>query len=288
MGFIGYAQQSTAFLDSLDMKWPGTLDPSMRGASIVQLENGLRILRAYGTMPHPNILGGFVFLTLLGPISLFLANKKPNYLVLILLCFGMVLLGLTFSRSAWLALIAFVFILGWKSKYFERQKLFLLMATVILTSILTLYPLKDLVFTRVSNSPIAIEQNSILGRVWYTRQAIEMFQRYPLTGVGIGSFVLELSKTAVEGVLVEPVHNVFLLVTAELGIGGLILLIGLFISIALQIFKTKSPQAILASATLTGVGIISLFDHYLWTLAPGRIMLGLALGLWAGQVAHDA
>jgi hypothetical protein len=34
--------------------------------------------------------------------------------------------------------------------------------------------------------------------------------------------------------------------------------------------------------------VISLFDHYLWTIAPGRVMLGLALGLWAGQVAHDA
>jgi O-antigen ligase len=115
-----------------------------------------------------------------------------------------------------------------------------------------------------------------------------MIQKYPFTGVGIGSFVLELSKTAVEGVLVEPVHNIFLLATAELGIVGLFLMISLFISIALTTFKAKSPQAILASATLTGLGVISLFDHYLWTLAPGRIMLGLALGLWAGQVAQDA
>jgi hypothetical protein len=120
-GFIGYAQQSTAFLDLLNMKWPGVLDPSMRGASVVQLANGLRVLRAYGTLPHPNILGGLVFITLLGPISLFLANKKPNYPALILLCLGIILISLTFSRSAWLALISFAGILILKSKYFERK-----------------------------------------------------------------------------------------------------------------------------------------------------------------------
>src|SRR5258706_6418790 len=287
-GFIGYAQQSTAFLDTLNMKWPGILDPSIRGVSVVQLANGLRILRAYGTLPHPNILGGFAFLTLLGPVSLFLANKKPNYPAVILLCLGIILIGLTFSRSAWLALVAFMCILVLKSKYFERKKLFLLTSAVALTSILTLYPLKDLVFTRVSNSIIATEQNSILGRVWYTQQAIEMIRKHPITGVGIGSFVIELSKTAIAEAQIEPVHNIFLLVTTELGIIGLLLMIGLFVSIALSIYRSESPRAILASATLTGFGIISLFDHYLWTLAPGRMLLGLALGLWAGQVAHDA
>jgi O-antigen ligase len=288
MGFIGYAQQSTAFLDALNMKWPGTLDPSMRGASVVQLANGLRILRAYGTLPHPNILGGLVFVTLLGPISIFLTHKRPNYPALILFCFGIILLGLTFSRSAWLALVAFTGILILKSKYFEVKKLFLLIASVALTIVLTLHPLRDLVFTRIGNSAVATEQNSIVGRVWYTQQALAMIQKHPITGVGIGSFVVELSKTAVEGVLVEPVHNIFLLATAELGIVGLLLIVSLFISITLNIFKARSPQAILASATLTGLGVISLFDHYLWTLAPGRIMLGLVLGLWAGQVAHDA
>jgi O-antigen ligase len=287
-GFIGYAQQSTAFLDSLNMKWPGILDPSIRGASVVQLANGSRILRAYGTLPHPNILGGFVFLTLLGPVSLFLTNKKPDYPALILFALGIMLLGLTFSRSAWLALVAFLLILVLKSKYFERKKLFLLISAIALASILTLYPLKDLVFTRVSNSTVATEQNSVLGRVWYTQQAIEIIQKHPLTGVGIGAFVLELANIAAEGVLIEPVHNIFLLATTELGIVGLLLMIGLFIVIALTIVKAKSPQAILAGATLTGLGVISLFDHYLWTLALGRIMLGLVLGLWAGQVAHDA
>jgi len=40
---------------------------------------------------------------------------------------------------------------------------------------------------------------------------------------------------------------------------------------------------------LTGLGVISLLDHYFWTLAPGRLMLGLMIGLFVGQgIDHDA
>ena len=287
-GFVGYAQQSTLFLESLDMKWPGVLDPSIRGASVVQLTNGLRVLRAYGTLPHPNILGGSIFISLLGATSLFLTNKKPNYSALILLCLGIILIGLTFSRSAWLALTVFVILPSLKLKYFDRKKIFLLLSVIALSFVLTFFSLRNLVFTRISNPSTSTEVISTVGRSWLTQQAMDVIRQQPLTGVGIGSFIIQLSNTAVEGAPIEPVHNVFLLITAEIGIVGLILIIGLFISITIKICKAHSPQAILASATLTGLGVISLFDHYLWTLAPGRMILGLALGLWAGQVAHDA
>ena len=286
-GFIGFALQSTEFL-KIDMNWPGALDPSIHGASVVQLADGLRILRAYGTLPHPNILGGFALLTLLGPASLFLANKKPNYPALILFCLGIILIGLTFSRSAWLGLIAFIVSLILKSKHINRKQLFLFVSVSLLTMILTLYPLRDLVFTRISNASVATEQLSTFGRSWLTQQAFGLIRAYPLTGVGIGAFAIKLADYAIEGALIEPVHNIFLLVGSELGIFGLLLMLALYISIALNIFKAQTPHAILASATLAGLGVIGLFDHYLWTLAPGRIMLGLALGLWIGQINNDA
>src|SRR6185369_6367744 len=73
VGFGSFALQSTSFLETLTMKWRGIIDTSTPSASVVQLQNGLKILRAYGTFPHPNILGGFVLLCLLGPIYLFVA-----------------------------------------------------------------------------------------------------------------------------------------------------------------------------------------------------------------------
>ncbi len=287
-GFAEFALQSTSFLNPLAMKWPGALESSLPGASVVQLGNGLRFLRAYGTLPHPNILGGFVLLTMLGPLTVFLSNKRPNYPALFLLSLALILLTLTFSRSAWLGMIAFVTVLILKSNYFEPKRLILLISTIVMTMVCTLYPLRQLIFTRVGNQGVATEQISTLGRSWLTQKAVSMIRTSPIMGVGIGSFILELANTTIPGAPIEPVHNMFLLITAELGVIGLFLFMAIFTSITLTIIQSKSPQKILAGAIITGLAVTSMFDHYLWTIAPGRLMLGLALGLWAGQVAHEA
>jgi len=283
-GIVEFATQSTGFLKPLHSNWPGLLEPYMHGVSVVQLADGFRILRVYGTTPHPNILGGFALLALLGPASLFLTNKKPNYAALILFSLGIILMALTFSRSAWLGLITFILVLILKLKYLDRQCLFLLVATSVLTIILTLYPLRDMVFTRISNAPVETEQFSTYVRSWFNKQAWEMIRQHPLTGVSVGSFILKLADFAPQDASIEPVHNIPLLIGAELGIPGLILVTGIFLSIAYLSAGAQSPESILASAMLAGLGIISLFDHYLWTLAPGRIILGLILGLWAGNI----
>jgi O-antigen ligase len=285
-GFVGFASQSTAFLEPLNTVWPGILDPSIRGASVVEIPDGSRILRAYGTLPHPNILGGFVLAGLLGPASLFLANKKPNYAVLLLLIPGISVLALSFSRAAWLALIVFSLILVWKSKYLDRKRLAILLVIAALSFILTLLPYRQLVAARTVNTTSHSEEFSFIGRAWLNQEAIQMIRERPLMGVGIGSFILQLAQRAGEGYVIEPAHNIFLLAGAELGLPGIILMIAFALAFAYHLFKTQNQSAILAGATITGLGVISLFDHYLWTLAPGRLLLGLMLGLWAGQVSH--
>ena len=288
-GVIQFIQQSTAFLAPLHLNWPGTLDTSMRGASVVQLPTGETFLRAYGTLPHPNILGGFSFVFLLAPIAFFMRKEKPNNLALLLLIPGTALLALTFSRSAWLALIVFSVVLILKSKHFDRKRLAVLLAIMALSFILTLLPYRQLVQARTISTTSHSEEFSFIGRAWLNGEAIRMIREYPLTGVGIGSFIIELSRRAGEGYVIEPTHNVLLLAGAELGIPGLLLVAALSISFVFRLFKIRDPSAILAGATLTGLGVISLFDHYLWTLAPGRLMLGLVIGLFMGQgISHDA
>ena len=55
LGAVQTARQTTAGLHALGLYWPGTITPEMLGASVVQTASGLRWLRAYGTLPHPNI-----------------------------------------------------------------------------------------------------------------------------------------------------------------------------------------------------------------------------------------
>jgi O-antigen ligase len=225
---------------------------------------------------------------LLGPAAMCFKDEKTNYPALLLIVLGAILLVLTFSRSAWLGLLTFIIILIMKSKYVERKKLILLLSVFGVTILLTLYTLRDLVITRVHDQGVTTEQISAGGRSWLAEQAWDTIQKHPLAGIGIGSFVLELATTSMEGAPIEPVHNIFLLVTAELGLPGAILLLALCLLVVKAIVRSKSPPAILAGALVTGLGMINLFDHYLWTIAPGRVMLGLTLGLWAGQVLRDA
>jgi O-antigen ligase len=288
-GFTGFILQSTEFLAPLELTWPGPIDASVRGAIVVQLADGLRILRAYGTLPHPNVLGGFVAISLLGPIYFFLKKDNPNNLALLLLIPGVSLLALTFSRAAWMSLIAFSLILILKSKFLDRKRLTVLLTIIALNFILTLLPYRDLVAARTVNTGSGSEEFSIVHRAWLNGEAVHMIRDQPLTGLGIGSFMIELAGRAGEGYVIEPVHNIFLLTGAELGIPGMLLIIAFALTIVYSLFKAQGQNAILVGAALAGIGVIGLFDHYLWTLAPNRVLLGLVLGLWAGQsIRHDA
>ena len=253
----------------------------------MQLPGGESFLRAYGTLPHPNILGGFALTFLLGPVGFFMRKESPNSLALFLLIPGVSLLALTFSRSAWLALIVFSLVLVWKWTYFDRKRLAILLVIIGLSFILTLFPYRELVQARTINTTSHAEEFSFIGRAWLNGEARRFIGEYALTGVGIGSFVIELARQSGEGYVIEPAHNIFLMAGAELGLPGLLLVIALTGLFLYRLFKTRNPNAILAGAVLTGLVFIALFDHYLWTIAPGRLLLGIAIGLFVAQDAND-
>jgi O-antigen ligase len=257
------------------------------GVSVVQLADGTRWLRAYGSLPHPNLLGGFVLALLTAPITFFLSPSKRKILPVVLFIAGLVLLLLAFSRSAWVGFAVGGAVLLFHLRRLDRKRLSLLALAGLLTVVLVVIPLRPLFFTRFGEGQVQTEQVSNDTRLWLIERTVELIQKHPVLGVGIGSYSLALSRHVEAFYTIEPVHNVLLLALSELGIAGVIVLGGLAVVVVMATLKARNLAAIVLSAALMGLFVITLFDHYLWTLAPGRLLLISMLGLWAGQVRWD-
>ncbi len=287
IGIIEFNLQSHKFLAAFNLHWPGLIDAASAGASILKFPDGQNFLRVYGTFPHPNMLGGFVVICVTAVIAIIIKQEKISWPILLLLLPATFLLIVTFSRSAWIGAAIFFLILMIKLWRSEHKKILLICSIMVSVTLLTLIPLRQLFISRTTVPTTPTEEFSLVGRIWLSQQALEYAKERPLTGVGIGSFVIQLAEREGERNFVEPVHNIPLLILAELGIVGVILLLAICISMVWELRITKRVNLILIGALLAGMGSIALFDHYFWSLAPGRIMLGLTFGLWLGQVAKD-
>ena len=155
----GLLQSILAITQSMEQKiignkWLGISTQFIQDKGVSVLESGsMRILRAYGSLPHPNILGGFLVLSILAGLylwySVYLQGEKVNwqfkkikkYLASIcVIIFSLVLMSFallaTFSRSALLALgVACFFMLLVSIVKKDNLIIYLIIKYIILLSI---------------------------------------------------------------------------------------------------------------------------------------------------------
>jgi O-antigen ligase len=271
------------------------LDPAWSGVSIVWAE-GVRSLRAYGLSDHPNILGGMLAFSLILLASWSLARISSSGVILTgLFVLGNVALFLTFSRSAWLALMA-GFSLMAVLLMMARQRTALvrgmelsLAAAIVAVPFVWANSAYLGVRLNVGSSfeNITYEERSLNERAYLNVYANQIFAANAITGVGYGTFPLALRE--VEPNLpfnYQPPHLVMLEAAAETGLfGALFYMLALIAPWVLMWFQrrrlTFSPVLIGASALLLAVTVVSFFDYYPWLLAAGRFWQWLAWGLWA-------
>lgn len=256
---------SVAFLESLlgvgqfltqasfASKWLGMsgYESWQAGVSVLKNDSG-RWLRAYGTFPHPNIFGSYVgaiLLLLLGYFSLRKGrimerwSRRSSWMLSVSLI-NVLSLGLllSFSRSAWLGFgvgvctLAFVVFLqkdlGVK-KWFFKIALVLVVGGAIFTGML-----HEVIFPRFDGAIIQREA-SVIDRAVLTYQALEIIREHPWLGVGAGNYTLAVMQKYPNIPVwdAQPVHNIFLLIWAELGIFGLLLFVGFLFSVFWKGFK---------------------------------------------------
>ncbi len=253
------------------------------GASIIASETVGRWLRAYGSFPHPNIFGGYLVL-ILGFSFLFMMRIEKIYDrigILMIHAVAVFTLGVTFSRSAWLAY--FFVCIGFGIYALRRRVKILapLFVITILMSLLCTVVYRDLFVTRAIPMSVS-ETRSLSEREEGVVIAWKLYLQKPVQGFGGGVFTRAWHDltNSLPGYVYQPVHSVFLLVLVEYGYLGIVFFI---LSFGLLVWfgchKSKEVSLYVISGVLPFV-CISFFDHYLLTLYPGIMIFFAYFGIF--------
>lgn len=317
--------------DDLGWQWLGEIElsPTPGLASIITV--GDRVwLRGYGLTPHPNILGGILVATLLALVVAYLKSHGWRKVVwLTVLAGGGVGLVISFSRAAWLGgvvgsaglLLGLMSYRPWRRQYARAILVPAVVGLVVLAGFA--FARRDLFVARLRPPATYTEARSLDERRVLADASLELIRRSPLTGVGAGNFSTAIVPLVedVPATTPQPVHNLPLLLSAELGLAGGVLWVWLMLAPVLltwQRFRTfvGARQAGLAirlqryllsglprpytnaggvslwvlglTAGLVALAMIDLFDFYSWGWPQGRLLRWVFLALWAGELGDAA
>jgi hypothetical protein len=265
--------------------------PFQLGDAVV--ENGdVRWLRAYGSFPHPNILAAYLVMGYFFCIARVMQSEKKIHSFLATFAGACILFGLmlTFSRSAWTGLIVGMIVFAgmyWKKerhggslysqphetrRYISPLTFFSLVSivTVIFSGILFFEPLS----VRIgAGGWKRLEIKSAQERVGSMKEFLSLDSAL-WRGTGIGHYTHTLFEYDIKNHTIrpsyayQPVHNIFFVIIAELGIVGGILFLGFLGMLFLRIRQKN----ILGIGILISFMIIGFFDHFFWTLHASILM----------------
>ena len=138
---------------------------------------------------------------------------------------------------------------------------------------------QNLVDVRVEGGT-RLENLSLDQREVYFQQAKILIAKNPIIGTGLGNYIESLAKLkpSDQAWTYQPVHNVLLLIWAELGIFGLLIFVGFLVTL----FWSYGRKNELAGALLFALLPMLLLDHWLWSLHFGLLFFALVIALATG------
>lgn len=264
------------------------------GDAVVQAGDR-RWLRAYGAFPHPNIFGAYLSVSMLWCAqALCRAQKKQHWLLLVAV--SQLILGallVSFSRGAWIVLLVAAvcaLAVGIKKNGRGLKNFFapvihpgvlLVLASAITISAFSLTFFEELK-VRTGFAESRLEVQSVSERIDSYARAVPLVEHVWLVGTGVGNFTNTLFRfeqaqgTVHEWYTYQPIHNVFVMVFVELGIIGLVFLVCLGVLLLRRMPVSMYPF-------LGAIAVLSLFDHFLWTLPFGIFMVAILSGMFSAQ-----
>jgi O-antigen ligase len=266
------------------------LNPAFSGISVIHARN-LPWLRAYGLMAHPNLYGALLALCMaimLTEDDSEVTAKDAGSRHWPVVAIGMSGLFVSFSRAAWLGTVVGLgtwFSVRWRHGWRPSWKgyIWLFILTLTLTIALVMYG--DLAGNRFVNLQDPLEARSINQRLSDARIALQLGLQEPVVGVGFGRYVDVAVGVSADA---QRVHNVFLLVFAELGLPGLVLVIWLFFGPARALIdvyrRGSSLVAVRGMAPWLVVIVVNQLDTTLWL--GGNWQTAILFALAAGHVSR--
>jgi len=268
-------------------------DPINLGVSVVEGMGNLgyieRWLRAYGSLDHPNILGGFLVTGLLVVVSRLIIKSKKIHLeekddfrreifkinIFIYPAALLVFIAMffSFSRAAWLASAIFFFLFALiaifkKDKLIQKYFLPIFLCGGIVIFLVSL-PFGNLIEARLKGQG-RLEYISKVERINSAYSAKGILADHFFLGAGIGNYTIVLKedyKKDEKSYYYQPTHNVFLLLWSEIGLFGLIAFV---FFVFFVFFEGISKNKLIYKISIFSSFIVLLFfDHWWWSLHFG-------------------
>ncbi len=247
--------------------------PGIANASI----DGTLVLRPYGTLPHPNVLAGYLLLAMGFLAEVFDTQRLPFQKVALVaaLTSGTLALFITLSRAAillWFLYGLFIVVHWlWQAQRKKKQKARLVVFVLLLgiMVLITTTPLRS----RITS--LSLTDEAVVVRKDLLITALQMTLDHPFFGVGLNNFLINLVLYQRESTRVstlQPVHNIFFLVASQTGIVGLFFFLWFLQKLLTTAFKAGRASLLLS------VVVLGLFDHYFLTLQQGQLLFSFVLG----------
>ena len=240
--------------------------------------------RVYSFYENPNALALLLLLTL--PIIVALVFSSRHWFSRILAAgvflVGGICLGMTYGRASWvgLAVAAVVYVFLWKRK---------LLPFCILAGIAALPLLPTSIFNRIL-AIFNLNDTSTSSRFDLWAAGLEVIQREPITGVGLGADavrrMVKLTQMYQGRASFVHCHNIYLQIWAEMGLLGIVSFLGTMLGMMKSAARAvrhcpNSParhMAIGGTSAMLGAMVCGLAD-YLWTYPRIMFLFWFVFGL---------
>ena len=259
--------------------------------------------RLTGTFKMPNDLGAYLALSLPYVLGYFVASWRSRRKIWITLLLGAVVtlmsanLALTLTRAAWvsvsiaiasLAVYFIVIALGRLETVRGLWKRVLLGATLSIALLsLSFFLVPQHIKTRFQT--MLEHPAGFMGeRPQWWQTSLELIQKYPLTGIGLGRFRYEYQTSGPPEQYNVPyhAHNIYLHIAVEHGIPSLLLFLWMVVIIWQQVFAARQASALFDAACKPTIFYTKVWGSGTFIGASGFLISALIYGL-ADNILHQ-